>query len=68
MWMMAELVRMGHDLGLVVEWEGGSMGKVVDLMTIKDKDEEKMVRIIYDKFCDSPAIYQESRVCYPPLG
>ena len=49
MWMTAELVRMGRDLGLVVEWEGGSMGKVVDLMAIKDKDKEKMIGIIYNK-------------------
>jgi hypothetical protein len=45
MWTTAELVRVGRDLGLV----GGSMGKVVDLMAIKDKDKEKMVRIIYNK-------------------
>jgi hypothetical protein len=45
MWTTAELVRVRRDLGLV----GGSMGKVVDLMAIKDKDKEKMVRIIYNK-------------------
>jgi hypothetical protein len=47
MWMTADLVRVVHDLGLVVKWNG-VMGNVVDSTAIKDK--EKMVRIIYYNF------------------
>jgi hypothetical protein len=42
MLLTVELVRAGLDFGLVVEWEGAPMGKVVDSRAIK---EDKMVSL-----------------------